>query len=138
MHLSDERPLTNTEILQLQTRRCALVEEVDVKGALLNSLYTRGCLSHEHEAAVKQRGTDSQEIGRLLDIMESRSFGHYKAFLEALHETRQDHVIEVLKKEDNIGDIDTIAGERGPIAFWTCIRMLATCFLKLYSINVHI
>jgi hypothetical protein len=98
----------------LQTRRSALVKEVCIGDALLNSLYERGCLSHEHVAAVKKGGIKSKQIRRLLDIMESRSAGHYKAFLEALKETKQDHVIIVLNKVDNIGDVDAIAGELGP------------------------
>ena len=109
-------------------RRSALVNNIDIKGALLDSLYERGCLSHEHVAAVRQRGTDSHQIGRLLDIMERRSFGHCNGFLEALKETKQDHVIEVLK-DDCTEDIDIIAGDRGPIAFWTYLRMLVTFFL---------
>ena len=52
------------------------------------------------QANIEQRGTEHKRVARLLDIMKSRSFAHYTKFLNALRETSQDHVVQVLEAND--------------------------------------
>ena len=95
-------------------RRSDLLAEIDLTSGLLDRLYSTGCISREHKANIEQRGTEDKKVSRLLDIMESRSFAHYTQFLNALRETSQDHVVQVLEtNEADMQQLETVvSGEK--------------------------
>ena len=97
-----DRPLTAMELKWFQIRRSDLLAEIDLSGGLLDRLYSTECISREHKANIEQRVIEDKKISRLLDIMESRSFAHYTQFLNALRETSQDHVVQVLETSDAV------------------------------------
>ena len=90
------------ELTRFQMRRSDLLAEIDLSGGLLDRLYSTECISREHKANIEQRDTEHKRVARLLDIMESRSFAHYTQFLNALRETSQDHVFQVLETNDAV------------------------------------
>ena len=110
--LLDEVPLPEKTRIKFQKHRKDLIEELSLSGHLLDNLLARGCISDEHMAAVRQRGgTQREQIGRLLDIIESRSFAHYKQFLSVLRETGQEHVADCLETDGGLEDVEMVLGQ---------------------------
>ena len=94
----DDRSLTDVERDKLQILRWYLVDQISLNG-LVDLLSSVGCISDKHREVVNQPGTVWQQIGRLMDIIERRSFTQYKQFVESLRLTAQSYVADYLERD---------------------------------------
>lgn len=88
----DDRPLKASEREKLRILRPFLMDNICLTKGLLNELWSERCISDRHFAAIKQglQGSlDNDKIREMLDIMERRSYAHYKLFVECFKHTGQ-------------------------------------------------
>ena len=88
----NDRPLTEHERKRLQSLRVYLVDTICMNSDLLEMLSSKGCISSEHMKSIRHAGAAGRERDQtreMLDIIERRSYAHYRLFLECLRATRQ-------------------------------------------------
>ena len=94
---SSDRPLTSTELLNLQTKHEVLLNEISLEGGLLDYLYQECCISSEHKESIQNISRIRRDkVGELLMILRRRSFAQFQLFLSGLESTNQKHVKNIL------------------------------------------
>jgi len=91
--LSDNRPLDDDELEKLRVVRQLLVKEMNGE-SLLAPLMMSKCINALHLSAIMEYDTTEGINGELLDIVQRRGVHQYKQFLQCLHDTGQDHIVQ--------------------------------------------
>ena len=103
---SSNRPLTSTELLNLQTKHRVLLNEISLEGGLLDYLYQVSCINEEHKESIQNRSRVRRDkVGELLMILRRRSFAQFQLFLSGLESTGQKHVRDILLSPGGLFDL---------------------------------
>jgi len=96
---NDDRPLTETERQKLQLLQPYLIANIAFEN-FPEALFAADCISHDHMMQIKTWSrVFSEKIECLLDIIQRRSYQHYKTFLECLRQSSTEHVAIVLETD---------------------------------------
>ena len=78
----------------LREKREWLVNNIEVKGSLLDRLYQDGVVTDEERDDVNNGATRHEKVRRLLDKVNQKSKQDFGKFLQALRNTNQKHVVD--------------------------------------------
>ena len=89
--------MTNGHREQLQTKRHILIKVI-IPEPLVVHLYTKNVLTSKHKQDIQSKSTRISQCDALLDVIEGLPDWTYYKLLDCLHDTEQEHVVELLCK----------------------------------------
>jgi hypothetical protein len=98
----DDRPLHMFEVHKLRVLRAFLVKNIHWK-ELVKEMQHKKCMSYDHWQGIEEAGVnDDERVNAMLDIVERRSYKHFKLFLECLRFTGQARIAREIEHPTGI------------------------------------
>lgn len=98
LNYGQERPLGVEEMSRLRANGPFLLANLIITEVLLAKIVSSKCIKQQHLEHINSQKTQLNKIVELLNILKRGSVAAFQKFIEALYDTRQDHVAEVLSK----------------------------------------
>ena len=89
--------MTNEHRDQLQTKRPLLIKVVNPEPLVVH-LYSNKALTSKQKQDIQSKPTRISQCDALLDVIESLPDWTYYQLLDCLHDTEQEHVVEILSE----------------------------------------
>jgi hypothetical protein len=96
---SEIHPLTEEVCKRLDTNHESLIDLIDTKHGLLNSMYAVGCITRRQKEFIEIPTSRSECNARLLDIIRRGSEEDFQTFIECLTKTKQQNVCQILLED---------------------------------------
>ena len=87
--------MTNEHRTQLKTKRHLLMEAINPEPLVVH-LYSNKVLTSKQKQEIQSKPTRISQCDALLDVIESLPDWTYYKLLDCLHDTEQEHVVEIL------------------------------------------
>lgn len=95
-NVGDVWPLDEKRRLRLQTSYRDLIEMLDPNNGLVDTLFSRECITLRHKHRIEAGRTDEEKSQVLIDILRLRSVEHFDKFVACLNEQMQHHLVPLL------------------------------------------
>ena len=89
--------MTNGHREQLKTKRHLLIKAINPEPLVVH-LYSNNVLTSKQKQDIESKPTRISQCDALLDVIESLPDWTYYKLLDCLHDTEQEHVVEILSK----------------------------------------
>ena len=89
--------MTNGHREQIQTKRHLLIKSINPE-PLVVYLYSNKVLTSKQKQDIQSKPTRISQCDALLDVIESLPDWTYYKLLDCLHDTEQEHVLEILSE----------------------------------------